>query len=64
MAVTLVAVMSPITFREASDVCPPTIRLPLVDIELTVISELTVSVLSVNVDNVPVALEVRTIIVE
>ena len=53
----------PLTFIEESDVVPATKRLP-VDIELTVISELTVSVLRVNVDNVPVALEVSTIIVE
>ena len=38
-------------------VCPATIRLPVVLIELTVINELTKSVLRVNVDNVPVAIE-------
>ena len=57
------AVISPITFREESVVSAATKRL-FVDIELTVISELTVSVLRLNVDNVPVALDVKTIIVE
>ena len=57
------ATTSPLTFRVPSDVGPVTKRL-FVDIELTVISELTVSVLILNVDNVPVALDVKTIIVE
>ena len=64
MPVILAATISPITFREVRNVCPPTIRLPFVDIELTVISELTVNVLSVNVDSVPIALEVKDSIVE
>ena len=54
---------SPLTFRVPSCVGPVTNRVS-VDIELTVISELTVSVLRLNVDNVPVALDVKTIIVE
>ena len=60
----LAPAISPVTFKEASDAGPATIRLPVVEIELTVIIELTASVLRVNVDNVPVALEVNTIIVE
>ena len=59
----LLPMISPLTFIEESDACPATKRL-FVDTELTVISELTVSVLRDNVDNVPVALEVKTIIVE
>ena len=52
-----------LTFREPSCAGPVTNRVS-VDIELTVISELTISVLRLNVDNVPVALDVKTIIVE
>ena len=54
---------SPLTFREPSCVAPATNKVS-VDIELTEISELTISVLRLNVDNVPVALDVKTIIVE
>jgi hypothetical protein len=60
VADTVVATISPVTFRDARDAGPVTKRLPVVDIELVVINELTVSVLRDNVDNVPVALEVRT----
>ena len=63
MPVILLATITPITFREESLVSDAKNRL-IVDIELTVISELTVSVLRLNVDNVPVALDVKTIIVE
>ena len=48
------------TFSDAREAGPVTKRLPVVDIELVVINELTVSVLRDKVDNVPVVLEVRT----